>query len=167
MLRWEAISKPKRGPWSSEEDNHLLELVDKYGKKWSKISSILKRPFYVVSKRYNIISWSEKDKLKLYESIKEHGYNWTKIMEKFPDKTLVEVKSYHSTHSKTDPNMNFGRWSQEEIRLIKESISVRGRRWNEVAHDVGTRTRFQCATYWRRWLCKLGQSGSISDEKAL
>ncbi|CAG8655449.1 13188_t:CDS:1 [Acaulospora morrowiae] len=151
-LRWEAISKSRRGPWSPEEDKYLLELVDKYGKKWSKISDILKRPFYVVSKRYNIISWTEEDNLRLHDSIKEHGYNWTKIMENFPDKSLVEVKNYHITHSRTDPNINYGPWLQEEVESLKESVSVRGRKWTEVAKDVGTRTRFQCAAYWRRHL---------------
>jgi hypothetical protein len=32
----------KKGSWKKEEDNLILNLISKYGKKWAKISKIIK-----------------------------------------------------------------------------------------------------------------------------
>lgn len=45
----------KRSRWSSEEDIHLFELIDKYGLRWSRISKLMEdtRTEHMVKNRYN------------------------------------------------------------------------------------------------------------------
>ncbi|KAG9307543.1 hypothetical protein G9A89_023108 [Geosiphon pyriformis] len=47
------ISHPKRGSWKKREEEILLESIEKFGPKWSKISTILRRPGPAIFHRYH------------------------------------------------------------------------------------------------------------------
>ena len=62
-----------KGPWKTEEDNKILKLIEKFGKRWSKISNIIKtRNGKQIRDRYlNILAPNlNKKKFTIQEDIK-------------------------------------------------------------------------------------------------
>jgi len=99
-----------KGSWTKEEDTQIIELVQKYGKSWSKISKILiSRNGKQIRDRYiNILDPSIKkgkfsldEDLKLLTLYKKLGPRWATIAKYFENRTADMVKNrFHSSIKK-------------------------------------------------------------------
>ncbi|CAG8567771.1 7147_t:CDS:2, partial [Paraglomus occultum] len=92
-----------RAPWSEEEDARLRDLVQTYGQKWQKISTIIKmREAKQCRERWSNHLRPDIDKspLKEYEKHKirilqrKFGCKWTEIAAQIPGRTGLMVKNY-------------------------------------------------------------------------
>jgi len=104
-----AKGKKKRNMWSNVEDAILLECIEIYRKKWTKIGRMIGgRTGKQVRDRYlNVLipdikreEWSEKEDemiIKMFESI---GAQWCQIAEKLEGRTEVQVKNRYYTYLK-------------------------------------------------------------------
>ncbi|CAG8701949.1 6515_t:CDS:1, partial [Acaulospora colombiana] len=166
--------KPKLR-WTEEEDCLLLELVKTHGKDWNKLSEILGRPYNAVSYRYTWITsktWTPEETARLHEALKEFGDenedSWSKIKERFPDRTLEELKhnfkQYGSLNPKSDkPLTNVGTWTNEELEKFEEALDKYAGEWKKyelaeyeelwrkISEEVKTRSGRQCRRmyYWQ------------------
>ncbi|CAG8529516.1 9093_t:CDS:1 [Acaulospora morrowiae] len=172
------VFDPNRKPklrWTEEEDNFLLQLVKTNGEDWKKLSEILGRPYNTISYRYTWITsrvWTPEETIRLHEALKEFGEkdeeSWQKIKERFPDRTLAELKhnykQYGSLNPKSDkPVMNVGVWTDEELKRFEEALDKYAGEWKEyelaeyeelwkkISHEVKTRSGRQCRRkyYWQ------------------
>ncbi|CAG8663275.1 16741_t:CDS:1, partial [Cetraspora pellucida] len=166
------VSKPKkpRIRWTQQEDELLLRLIKTHGKDWHKLSEILGRPYYNISYRYMWITsktWSPEENSHLHYSIKKimnvdfgnekkikiSDNKWNLIMnifgEKFPDRTLEEVKhnwkqygiggnvnDTHKIHNNSaienhdrKKQVNAGVWTDDEIMKFEVALEKHAEQW--------------------------------------
>ncbi|KAF5344252.1 hypothetical protein D9758_012353 [Tetrapyrgos nigripes] len=96
-----------KGAWTSEEDQRLMEAMEKHGPKWAKISAVVKtRNSDQCAKRWkdtldpNIdrTNWSAEADETLLRAVEEHGRLWTKIVNMyFPGKTGLAAKNRYNS----------------------------------------------------------------------
>ncbi|CAK85940.1 unnamed protein product (macronuclear) [Paramecium tetraurelia] len=91
MFKWQQLhpdSAPSRQLWSPEEDQQLKELVQKFGKKWSKICTVMNwRTGKQVRERYlnqlqgtiNQDKWTEEEDKLILKLYKKFGTKWSYI----------------------------------------------------------------------------------------
>lgn len=96
-----------KGSWTKEEDDHILTLVQKFGKAWSKIAKfLLSRNGKQIRDRYiNVLDpsikkgkFSEEEDKMLIELYYKYGSKWSTISKFFSDRTADMVKNrFHSS----------------------------------------------------------------------
>lgn len=135
-------SKKTKGPWTTEEDAQLLQLYNKHGPKWAKISSIMKaRDRKQIRDRYNNYvnpninhsEWTEEEEFLFEIYQKKFGNKWCEIAKRMPGRSENQVKSYsqrlkntgrrksqkkkfsknEEAHQVDDMDINF--WSSDEV----------------------------------------------------
>lgn len=99
-----------KGSWKKEEDKKIIDLVNKHGKSWSKISKILgTRNGKQIRDRYiNVLDpdiikgkFNEKEDQNLIELFRFHGPKWALIAKFFPNRTADMIKNrFHSSIKK-------------------------------------------------------------------
>ena len=99
-----------KGPWKTEEDNKILKLIEKFGKKWSKISNIIKtrngkqirdRYLNILAPNLNKKKFTIQEDIKLIKLYKIYGNKWAKIKEFFKNRTTEMIKNrFHSSIKK-------------------------------------------------------------------
>ncbi|CAG8467594.1 1610_t:CDS:1, partial [Acaulospora morrowiae] len=160
--RWSVISKSKRGKWTRDEHELLVDLIKQNGENWEVISNILNRPTrYIYYYHHHTVinaKWTSDDKRRLYHAIEKHGENWDEIMKLFPDRTLLNVKDYFRRVPSCNPKLNSGRWNVEEKSAFEEAINKYGKKWKMVASFVGSRSSIQCSNFWNARFKKLKSS---------
>src|SRR5437868_3610686 len=104
----------KKGKWEKDDDQHLIELVNKHGKNWILFSKMFNRLYHTILFRYNYITnpqkpWTFEENIKLNEAIINYGENWLEILKLFPYCELKDIKSHYRTNPKLNPFVNIGR----------------------------------------------------------
>mmetsp|Transcript_10788 Transcript_10788/g.16036 ORF Transcript_10788/g.16036 Transcript_10788/m.16036 type:complete len:294 (-) Transcript_10788:204-1085(-) len=98
--------KTGKGSWSVEEDRNLIQLVEKHGRSWKKISSFLAgrngkqcRERFVNHLEANIKKgeWSEEDDRKLQTLQSKYGNKWASIAQHMSGRPPCEVKNRFNT----------------------------------------------------------------------
>jgi hypothetical protein len=99
-----------KGSWKKDEDLRIIELVNKYGKAWSKISKILAtRNGKQIRDRYiNVLDpeikkgkFTEDEDNALIQLFKQHGSKWATIAKYYPNRTADMIKNrFHSSIKK-------------------------------------------------------------------
>ncbi|KAE9392974.1 hypothetical protein BT96DRAFT_887577 [Gymnopus androsaceus JB14] len=92
-----------RGSWSPEEDEKLLNAIQKHGPKWTIVSTIVqtrnsdqcaKRWKDTLNPAIDRTSWTPAEDEKLIEAVRVHGNVWSKIVKmNFPERTGLAAKN--------------------------------------------------------------------------
>jgi hypothetical protein len=103
--RWLYVLDPKirNGPWSANEDQLLLQGLERFGAQWSKISKemfdnartniqIRNRWVCHLDSNLNAQAWSDQDDSLLQQLHHRHGSNWAVIAASFPGRTSAQVR---------------------------------------------------------------------------
>jgi len=137
LHRWQKVLNPAlvKGPWKEEEDNKLVELVEKYGPKdWSTIASHIQgrigkqcreRWFNHLSPEVRKTNWSPEEDRIIIEAHHRLGNKWTAISKLLDGRPANAIKNHwNSTLLKRIQDANGGLPSvRRERKNSKKSMS--------------------------------------------
>ena len=124
-------SKGGKAKFTPEEDQELIQLIEKYGtNNWSLVSSMMKgrnerqvkdRWFYYLSPDLNKSEWTQEEDNLLIAKVQELGSSWVKISKAFQGRTDVQIKNRWNILKR---KMNAGTLIQETKEDINHETPV-------------------------------------------
>ncbi|KAK8523380.1 hypothetical protein V6N12_047900 [Hibiscus sabdariffa] len=132
LHRWQKVLNPElvKGPWSKEEDELIIELVNKFGpKKWSTIAQHLpgrigkqcrERWHNHLNPAINKEAWTQEEEVKLIRAHQLFGNRWAELTKFLPGRTDNAIKNHwnSSVKKKLDSYIASGLLEQFQFPLL-------------------------------------------------
>lgn len=145
--RWSEMNKRKRGPWSSEEDKLLKELLlNTSSRNWTEIASKVagrsskqcrERWFHNLDPKIKKETWTIDEDQVLISTHKEVGNKWAKIASRLPGRTENAVK----TRFKAIIRAYLRSWSASEDAKLLALQKELGCNWGQISKSFPKRTK--------------------------
>lgn len=176
VQQWKHVVNPRigRGSWTSKEDAKLIQLVNKYGKKWSLIAEYLprregkrcrERYMNHLNPQLKNIPWTLEEEKVLTSAYNELGNQWAEIQKRLPRRSIADVQNHHSILVRRQVAIQLGkekdlhkhstkgtinRWTEEEQTLLKKLVEQYGpKKWLFIASHIEGKSDLQCMQHWR------------------
>lgn len=181
VQQWKHVVNPRigRGSWTAKEDTKLLQLVTKYGKKWSLIAEYLpRREGKRCRERYmnhlnpdvmmagtTSIPWSLEEEKVLTMAYNALGNHWAEIQKRLPRRSIADVQNHHLILVRRQMAIQLGktedlakhsskgtinRWTEGEQALLRTLVEEYGpKKWLFIASHIVGKSDLQCMQHWR------------------
>ncbi|TYI17497.1 hypothetical protein ES332_A07G028400v1 [Gossypium tomentosum] len=158
LHRWQKVLNPElvKGPWSKEEDELIIELVNKFGpKKWSTIAQHLpgrigkqcrERWHNHLNPAINKEAWTQEEELALIRAHQVYGNKWAELSKFLPGRTDNAIKNHwnSSVKKKVDSYVASGLLEQFQFPLLtnqSQSMPSSSSRIQRNVDDSGAKCR--------------------------
>ncbi|XP_019438403.1 PREDICTED: myb-related protein 3R-1-like isoform X1 [Lupinus angustifolius] len=145
LHRWQKVLNPElvKGPWSKEEDEIIIALVNKYGpKKWSNIAQHLpgrigkqcrERWHNHLNPSINKEAWTQDEELALIIAHEKYGNKWAELTKYLPGRTDNAIKNHwnSSVKKKLDSYKASGLLARLQSSRLQSSGDENGPRGTE------------------------------------
>ena len=157
LHRWQKVLNPElvKGPWSKEEDEIIIDLVNRYGpKKWSTIAQHLpgrigkqcrERWHNHLNPTINKEAWTQEEELALIRAHQIYGNRWAELAKLLPGRTDNSIKNHwnSSVKKKMDSYLASGLLTQlQNVPLVgnpNQPIASISSRLQQSGDDNGPR----------------------------
>jgi hypothetical protein len=165
-----ATSSAPRRSWTPAEDLKLKEAVQKHGRKWVAVATLVpgRTNLQCRDRWVNTVDhafgkkgkWTPEEDATLTEAVYKHGKDcWAVVAKLVIGRTDKQCR--RRWVDTLDPAPKKGRWTREEDGKLTEAINKHGKEWVAVAALVMGRTDKQCR---ERWTHTLGPANGNTGE---
>jgi len=148
----DALKGVKRSPsswWTSEEDEKLRSLVDKFGaQRWSVIASNMpgrigkqcrERWANHLCPAVTKGEWTEEEDRLIAEGVSELGNKWSEIVKRLPGRTDNAIKNRYNSHQRKNRRRVEREATEEKVVLKRQKTGEEGE--DEVEEDEGEESK--------------------------
>lgn len=147
--------RTKKIKWKSEEASLLIQLVKKYGEKWTRIEKKIKTKSakQCMQKYKNMVkverkgNWSEEEDNLLMEWVKVHGPNkWTECSRRIGGRCGKQCRERWM--NTLDPHVKRGNWEEQEQTVIFDQMKINWSSWALISKQLPGRTENSIKNYF-------------------
>ena len=128
-------SNLKKGKWTPEEDQILIDCINEYGRVWSIISEhingrtsdqCMKRYMNTLSPSIKRGKWTPEEDQILIDCVKKHGKNWAIAKTQLQGRTNHQCRERYINYLS---QKNISEWTTDEDNFLKEKVDEIGFKW--------------------------------------